>query len=121
MFTAVLHNGGTFHSIIILYISLSALFHIYLLSIYLEYYAILAAMTLSDRCHDFEFDCGDGQCIRRSYMCDGGDPDCVNGADELFATCNPEGTMEPKITVEPLYYGHRGDHVKCPDPYFRGP
>ena len=57
---------------------------------------IPAAMTFSDVCRDFQFDCGDGNCIRRSYMCDG-DVDCANGADEESATCNPTGGW-----VEPI-------------------
>ena len=59
-------------------------------------FCIPAAMTLSDVCRDFQFDCGDGNCIRRSYMCDGG-ADCANGADEELTLCNPTGGW-----VEPI-------------------
>ena len=45
-------------------------------------------MTLSSTCRDFQFDCGNGVCIRRSFVCDETD-DCGNGMDET--NCNPTG------------------------------
>ena len=44
------------------------------------------------------WDCGDGQCINPSYVCDGSldtcnagwGPDCANGADESLATCGED-------------------------------
>jgi hypothetical protein len=44
------------------------------------------------------WDCGDGQCIPNSYVCDGSvdtcnagwGPDCANGADESLDTCGAD-------------------------------
>jgi hypothetical protein len=46
------------------------------------------------------WDCGDGQCIPTSYVCDGSSewgnaswgPDCANGADENFDSCCASGS-----------------------------
>ena len=35
-------------------------------------------------CYEYEFDCGNGECIETDWRCDGED-DCGNNADE--ATC----------------------------------
>ena len=35
-----------------------------------------------DECDEGEAKCANGQCIRESYVCDGGAPDCDDGSDE---------------------------------------
>ena len=57
---------------------------------------VTAACAEAQACTDDQFDCGDGQCIPASYVCDGSTefcnagwgPDCANGADEGLDVCD---------------------------------
>ena len=56
----------------------------------------------AEGCNDGYWDCGDGQCIPESYVCDGSSefcnaswgPDCANGADEGLEFCGYEDECE---------------------------
>ena len=43
---------------------------------------LLAPDSGPEECDDGQTQCANGQCIRESYVCDGGAPDCDDGSDE---------------------------------------
>ena len=45
------------------------------------------------------FACSSGQCIKASWLCDGGAPDCDDGSDESQDICGP------RFCVYQLYHG----------------
>ena len=46
-------------------------------------YSININYSLPDvQCDEGEAKCANGQCITKSYVCDGGAPDCDDGSDE---------------------------------------
>ena len=57
------------------------------------------------------WDCGDGQCINPSYVCDGSNehgnaswgPDCANGGDEIFDTCCEAGSYADSLCNPPAF------------------
>ena len=49
------------------------------------------------KCDDWDFDCGQGQCINMRKFCDGR-VDCPNGRDEILAT---------KLSTNMSYYSTR--------------